>query len=240
MDNVSLTIEDNEFFTLLGPSGCGKTTLLRLIAGFEYPTEGEIVLFGERIRGLPPQQRPVNTVFQHYALFPHKTIFDNVAFGLKYRNVPKDDIKKKVRPSNILLGRNGTVKLCDFGVAQATIASQAQGAGFVVGKAAYLAPELARVRSQRRIKDAKSRFQEQSQQRSPAADRHQAVDETAHGRALAQVLADAVGDLLTFALREEIDLTIVGPEAPLVDGLADELRERGLSVFGPGADGARL
>jgi spermidine/putrescine transport system ATP-binding protein len=83
LDHVSLTIQDNEFFTLLGPSGCGKTTLLRLIAGFEYPTEGEIVLFGESIRGLPPQERPVNTVFQHYALFPHMSVTENVGFPLK-------------------------------------------------------------------------------------------------------------------------------------------------------------
>jgi len=83
LDHVSLTIQDNEFFTLLGPSGCGKTTLLRLVAGFEYPTEGEIVLFGESIRGLSPQERPVNTVFQHYALFPHMSVAENVGFPLK-------------------------------------------------------------------------------------------------------------------------------------------------------------
>jgi spermidine/putrescine transport system ATP-binding protein len=83
LNDVSLQIEDNEFFTLLGPSGCGKTTLLRLIAGFEYPTRGEIVLFGESIRNLPPQKRPVNTVFQHYALFPHMSVRENVGFPLK-------------------------------------------------------------------------------------------------------------------------------------------------------------
>ncbi len=83
LDEVSLTIEDNEFFTLLGPSGCGKTTLLRLVAGFEYPTRGEVLLFGENLEGLPPQHRPVNTVFQHYALFPHMSVEKNVGFGLK-------------------------------------------------------------------------------------------------------------------------------------------------------------
>ena len=83
LDNVSLAIEDNEFFTLLGPSGCGKTTLLRLIAGFDYPSSGEIALFGDSIRGLPPQKRPVNTVFQHYALFPHMSVSANVGFPLK-------------------------------------------------------------------------------------------------------------------------------------------------------------
>ena len=71
LDNVSVTIRENEFFTLLGPSGCGKTTLLRLIAGFDFPTDGEILLYGQDIAPLPPFKRPVNTVFQSYALFPH-------------------------------------------------------------------------------------------------------------------------------------------------------------------------
>ena len=84
---VTLDIRDNEFFTLLGPSGCGKTTLLRMIAGFEDVTEGEILLFGEGIAAREPNQRPVNTVFQHYALFPHMSVLDNVAFGLKMKGV---------------------------------------------------------------------------------------------------------------------------------------------------------
>jgi spermidine/putrescine transport system ATP-binding protein len=91
LHGVSLTIHDNEFFTLLGPSGCGKTTLLRMIAGFEDVTEGEILLFGQNIAGLEPNQRPVNTVFQHYALFPHMSVIDNVAFGLKMKGVSPAD-----------------------------------------------------------------------------------------------------------------------------------------------------
>ena len=83
LDRVSLSVRDNELFTLLGPSGCGKTTLLRLIAGFESPSEGEILLFGEHLEALPPYLRPVNTVFQHYALFPHMTVAENVGFALK-------------------------------------------------------------------------------------------------------------------------------------------------------------
>ncbi|MGI9509053.1 MAG: ABC transporter ATP-binding protein [Geminicoccaceae bacterium] len=82
LKGATLDIRDNEFFTLLGPSGCGKTTLLRLIAGFEDVTEGVILLFGEEIEHLPPNRRPVNTVFQQYALFPHMTVLENVAFGL--------------------------------------------------------------------------------------------------------------------------------------------------------------
>lgn len=83
LDDVSFTIHENEFFTLLGPSGCGKTTLLRMIAGFESPTEGSIALFGSPIDTLPPHKRRVNTVFQSYALFPHMTLAQNVAFGLE-------------------------------------------------------------------------------------------------------------------------------------------------------------
>ncbi len=87
LHGVSLAIADNEFFTLLGPSGCGKTTLLRLIAGFETITSGEIRLFGQDIARLEPNHRPVNTVFQNYALFPHLTVLENVAFGLKMQGV---------------------------------------------------------------------------------------------------------------------------------------------------------
>ena len=96
LDTVSLAIRENEFFTLLGPSGCGKTTLLRLIAGFEYPTEGAILLYGGDIAGLPPFKRPVNTVFQSYALFPHLTVAENVAFGLEMLRRSKDEIAARV------------------------------------------------------------------------------------------------------------------------------------------------
>jgi len=97
LDDVSVTIRQNEFFTLLGPSGCGKTTLLRLIAGFELPTSGEILLGGEPVEHLPPYQRPVNTVFQNYALFPHMTVAQNIAFGLEMRRVEKRDIDATVQ-----------------------------------------------------------------------------------------------------------------------------------------------
>lgn len=96
LDSVSLAIHDNEFFTLLGPSGCGKTTLLRLIAGFEQVTGGEILLFEQGIENLEPSQRPVNTVFQHYALFPHMTVAQNVAFGLERLKKPKAEIVNTV------------------------------------------------------------------------------------------------------------------------------------------------
>jgi len=96
LDDVSLTIKENEFFTLLGPSGCGKTTLLRLIAGFDHPTSGKILLRDQDISQLPPYQRSVNTVFQDYALFPHMTVSKNISFGLEMMGKPKDYIKKTV------------------------------------------------------------------------------------------------------------------------------------------------
>lgn len=96
LDDVSVAIRENEFFTLLGPSGCGKTTLLRLIAGFEYPTNGAILLHGDDIATLPPFKRPVNTVFQSYALFPHLTVAENIGFGLAMLGRPKDEIASRV------------------------------------------------------------------------------------------------------------------------------------------------
>jgi spermidine/putrescine transport system ATP-binding protein len=96
LDNVSVTINENEFFTLLGPSGCGKTTLLRLIAGFDFPTEGQILLYGEDIAVLPPFKRPVNTVFQNYALFPHMTVAQNIGFGLEMLGQPRLQINARV------------------------------------------------------------------------------------------------------------------------------------------------
>lgn len=97
VEDFNLTVKRGEFVTFLGPSGCGKTTTLRMIAGFEIPTEGEILLDGKEIGNLPPNKRPINTVFQRYALFPHLNIFDNIAFGLKLKKLPKDEIKRKVK-----------------------------------------------------------------------------------------------------------------------------------------------
>ena len=95
LHDIHFQIQHNEFFTLLGPSGCGKTTLLRIIGGFEDISEGTLRLFGEDIQELPPNRRPVNTVFQHYALFPHMSIRDNVGFGLKMQGRPPEEIHRR-------------------------------------------------------------------------------------------------------------------------------------------------
>jgi spermidine/putrescine transport system ATP-binding protein len=94
---LELDIESGEFFTMLGPSGCGKTTTLRMVAGFEEPTAGEIRIDGQDVAGLPSYRRPTNTVFQSYALFPHLSVEENVAFGLRRKKVPKDEIKRRVQ-----------------------------------------------------------------------------------------------------------------------------------------------
>ena len=97
LDNISFYVKKGEFITLLGPSGCGKTTLLRLLGGFGNPDKGEILINGENITDIPAHQRPVNTVFQRYALFPHLDVYENIAFGLKLQKVPTDEIDKRVR-----------------------------------------------------------------------------------------------------------------------------------------------
>ena len=96
VDNIDLEIEDGEFFSMLGPSGSGKTTCLRMIAGFDRPTIGQIILYGQEVSNLPPYERPVNTVFQDYALFPHMTIEENIAYGLMIKGVPKAERAKQV------------------------------------------------------------------------------------------------------------------------------------------------
>lgn len=94
VEDMNLEIRRGEFVTLLGPSGCGKTTTLRMIAGFDLPTTGQILLSGEDITNLPPNKRPINTVFQRYALFPHMDVKANIAFGLKQKNCERSDREK--------------------------------------------------------------------------------------------------------------------------------------------------
>jgi spermidine/putrescine transport system ATP-binding protein len=110
VDNVSLKIEQGEFFSLLGPSGCGKTTILRMIAGFEDPTSGTIMLNGKNIIGTPPNEREVNTVFQNYALFPHLNVFENIAFSLRLRKEKEGEIRQKVMNMIDLTRLNGHVE----------------------------------------------------------------------------------------------------------------------------------
>ena len=110
LDNLSLNIKSNEFLTLLGPSGCGKTTTLKIIAGFETADSGEVMFEGDNIVNLPPNKRQVNTVFQKYALFPHMNVYENIAFGLKIKKLPKDVIDEKVKSMLKMVSLSGFEK----------------------------------------------------------------------------------------------------------------------------------
>lgn len=96
LEGIDLQIANGEFLTLLGPSGCGKTTILRILSGFETPDEGEVLIRGQRMNDVPPERRQVNTVFQNYALFPHMTVRNNVAFGLRMQGCPRQEIETRV------------------------------------------------------------------------------------------------------------------------------------------------
>lgn len=110
VDDLSLSVERGKFYSFLGPSGCGKTTTLRMIAGFEDPTAGEIRIGGTDVRALPPYKRDVNTVFQHYALFPHMTVFDNVAYGLRQRKTPAAELRRRVGEALAMVRLTGREK----------------------------------------------------------------------------------------------------------------------------------
>lgn len=155
VDNISLAINRGEFVTLLGPSGCGKTTLLRMIAGFELPTSGKIHLEGKDVTDIPPNKRPINTVFQKYALFPHLNVFNNVAFGLKllkipagekqlknggtkplFRKLTKAEIKEKVEHALAVVG------LAEYGYRNVTTLSGGQQQRVAIARAIVLEPKV--------------------------------------------------------------------------------------------------
>ena len=110
LDGLNLDIKKNEFLTLLGPSGCGKTTTLKIIAGFEYADDGKVLFENKDMNNIPPYERAVNTVFQKYAFFPHMNIYENIAFGLKIKKMPKDDIDRKVKEMLKLVALEGFEK----------------------------------------------------------------------------------------------------------------------------------
>ncbi len=110
LQDINLYIRKNEFLTLLGPSGCGKTTTLRIIGGFEQPTTGDLIFEGKKINDVPPFKRQINTVFQKYALFPHMNVYENIAFGLKIKKVPENEIKERVQRILRLVNLSGYEK----------------------------------------------------------------------------------------------------------------------------------
>ena len=136
LDNINLYVRKGEFMTILGPSGCGKTTLLRLLAGFETATEGEIKIGGQDITETPAYKRPVNTVFQKYALFPHLNVFDNIAFGLKLKGTPKDTIVQKVKEAL------KTVNMSDYEYRDVNSLSGGQQQRIAIARAIVNKPEV--------------------------------------------------------------------------------------------------
>jgi spermidine/putrescine transport system ATP-binding protein len=136
VDNIDLSVAGGEFFSLLGPSGCGKTTTLRLIAGFEEPTDGRILLDGADVSHVPPHKRNVNTVFQSYALFPFLSVFDNVAFGLKHASVTKAELKQRVTDALSL------VSMSDFAARRPSQLSGGQQQRVALARALVLNPAV--------------------------------------------------------------------------------------------------
>src|SRR3954449_5368325 len=136
VNGIDLEVPPGEFFTMLGPSGCGKTTTLRLIAGFERPTEGKILLDGNDMSRTPPHKRRVNTVFQSYALFPHKSVAENVAFGLRYQRATKAEVKRRVSEAMAL------VRLEDYGHRRTTQLSGGQQQRVALARALVLEPPV--------------------------------------------------------------------------------------------------
>ena len=136
VDHVSIEFRDGEFVSLLGPSGCGKTSSLRMIAGFEYPTSGEVLIHGRSMGQTPPYQRPVNTVFQSYALFPHMTVEQNIAFGLEMQKTPKAEIGPRVSEALEL------VRLASFGARRPRQMSGGQQQRVALARALVNRPEV--------------------------------------------------------------------------------------------------
>jgi len=136
LDDVSINIRNNEFLTLLGPSGCGKTTLLKCIAGFEDIDDGEIELQGQNLRGVPAHRRPFNTVFQNYALFPHMSVADNVAYGLTVAGVEKAERSRRVGEALDMVGLSG------FGAREPSQLSGGQQQRVALARSLVLKPKV--------------------------------------------------------------------------------------------------
>lgn len=233
LDTVSLEILDNEFFTLLGPSGCGKTTLLRLIAGFEQPSAGVIRLYGEPMQDLPPFRRPVNTVFQSYALFPHMTVAQNIGFGLEMQGKPKTEIAAAVEKMLAL------VKLPDVGNRRADQLSGGQQQRIALARALASRPRVLLLDESLSALDMKLRKDMQIELKRLQAETGITFIFVTHDQEEALTMSDRIavmskGRILQVGTPNEIY------ERPLNRTVADFIGETNFLEADPFAGGARL
>jgi len=233
LDTVSLEIRDNEFFTLLGPSGCGKTTLLRLIAGFEQPSAGVIRLYGEPMQDLPPFRRPVNTVFQSYALFPHMTVAQNIGFGLEMQGKPKAEIAATVEKMLAL------VKLPDVGNRRADQLSGGQQQRIALARALASRPRVLLLDESLSALDMKLRKDMQIELKRLQAETGITFIFVTHDQEEALIMSDRIavmskGRILQVGTPNEIY------ERPLNRTVADFIGETNFLEADPFAGGARL
>lgn len=233
LDTVSLAIRDNEFFTLLGPSGCGKTTLLRLIAGFEQPSAGVIRLYGEPMQDLPPFRRPVNTVFQSYALFPHMTVAQNIGFGLEMQGKLKTEIAATVEKMLAL------VKLPDVGNRRADQLSGGQQQRIALARALASRPRVLLLDESLSALDMKLRKDMQIELKRLQAETGITFIFVTHDQEEALTMSDRIavmskGRILQVGTPNEIY------ERPLNRTVADFIGETNFLEADPFAGGARL
>jgi spermidine/putrescine transport system ATP-binding protein len=221
LDRVSLEVRPGEFLTLLGPSGCGKTTLLRLLAGFETPDEGQLLISGRDMAGRPPYERPVNTVFQDYALFPHRTVAGNVAFGLEARGLPAAAIAEKVARAL------DTVRLAGLGDRRIDQLSGGQKQRVALARAVVLEPEVLLLDEPMAALDPKLRKEMQVEVKNLQERLGTTFVFVTHDQEEALVMADRIA-VMSHGRIEQLDRTEAIYERPRTRFVADFLGVRNL------------
>jgi ABC-type Fe3+/spermidine/putrescine transport system ATPase subunit len=221
LDRVSLEVRPGEFLVLLGPSGCGKTTLLRLLAGFEAPDEGRLLISGRDVAGLPPYERPVNTVFQHYALFPHRTVAGNVAFGLEARGLPAAAIAEKVARAL------ETVRLTGLGDRRIDQLSGGQKQRVALARAVVLEPDVLLLDEPMAALDPKLRKEMQVEVKNLQERLRTTFLFVTHDQEEALVIADRIA-VMSHGRVEQLERTEALYERPRTRFVADFLGVRNL------------
>jgi len=221
LDRVSLQVQPGEFLTLLGPSGCGKTTLLRLLAGFEAPDEGRLLISGRDVAGLPPYERPVNTVFQHYALFPHRTVAGNVAFGLEARGLSSAVVGEKVARAL------DTVRLAGLGDRRIDQLSGGQKQRVALARAVVLEPDVLLLDEPMAALDPKLRKEMQVEVKNLQERLRTTFLFVTHDQEEALVMADRIA-VMSHGRIEQLERTEALYERPRTRFVADFLGVRNL------------